>query len=180
MSELPQGSPFELLTQMSESGAQNALPLPDEKTLQDDWRGIGFRLAGRIYVAPMTEVDEVLTLPGYTKVPGVKSWLSGIANIRGRLLAVVDLGAMLGHQPCSNSSKARLLSIKKDDLYSGVIVDEVLGLQTFSSQEKAQPGELDAVDNSFVNGAFEKDGEHWAVFSLYKLAESADFLNVSA
>jgi len=180
MSELQQGSPFELLLQLSETGARNALPLPDEQTLQDDWRGIGFRLAGRTYVAPMTEVDEVLSVPVCTKVPGVKNWLNGIANIRGRLLAVVDLGVMLGHQPCGSSSKARLLSIKKDDLYSGVIVDEVFGLQTFSSHEKARPNEVDSMDDAFVSGAFERDGEHWKVFSLYRLAESEDFLNVSA
>lgn len=180
MSELQQVSPFELLTQISETGARCALALPDELTLADDWRGIGFRLAGRTYVAPMTEVDEVLTLPAYTKVPGVKAWLNGIANIRGRLLAVIDLGAMLGYQPCGKSSKARLLSIKKNDLYSGVIVDEVLGLLTFSSQEKVEPNALDAVDHAYVKGAFEKDGEHWAVFSFYQLAESSDFLNVTA
>jgi len=87
---------------------------------------------------------------------------------------------MLGHQPCSKSSKARLLSIKKDDLYSGVIVDEVLGLLTFSSQEQAEPNAIDSVDNAYVKGAFEKDGEHWAVFSFYQLAESSDFLNVTA
>jgi len=180
MSELQQANPFELLTQISEAGARHALALPDEQMLTDDWRGIGFRLAGRTYVAPMTEVDEVLTLPAYTKVPGVKGWLNGIANIRGRLLAVIDLGAMLGHQPCSKSNKARLLSIKKDDLYSGVIVDEVLGLLTFSSQEQAEYNETDSVDSAFVTGAFEKDGEHWPVFSFYELAESSDFLNVTA
>jgi len=180
MSEVQQQSPFELLTQISQAGALNALALPDEEMLADDWRGIGFRLGGRSYVAPMTEVDEVLTLPSYTKVPGVKSWINGIANIRGRLLAVVDLGGMLGQQPCAGSSKARLLTIKKDDLYSGVIVDEVLGLQTFSSQNQVVSTASDSAEAEFVDGAFEKDGQHWTVFSLYQLAESSEFLNVTA
>lgn len=175
-----QKTPFELLIQLSEVGADNALPLPDQQTLIDDWRGIGFRLSGRNYVVSMAEVEEVLTLPSYTKVPGVKSWLNGIANIRGRLLTVVDLGAMLAYQPCVNSLKSRLLTIRKGDLYSGVIVDEVLGLQSFSNQQQAQLSEIKSNDNAFVSGAFEKDGEHWTVFSLYQLADSADFLNVSA
>jgi len=180
MSEIQQQSPFELLIEISQTGALNALALPDEKMLTDDWRGIGFRLGERSYVAPMTEVGEVLTLPSYTKVPGVKNWVNGIANIRGRLLAVVDLGEMLGQQPCAGSTKARLLTIKKDDLYSGVIVDEVLGLQTFSSQTQVSNIANDSTDAAFVDGVFEKDGQHWSVFSLYQLAESAEFLNVTA
>lgn len=180
MSELQELSPFELLSQLSEAGERNALPLPDEHTLEENWRGIGFRLGGQHYVAPMTEVDEVLTLPIYTKVPGVKHWLNGIANIRGRLLAVVDLGAMLGLQPCAGSAKARLLSVKKGDLYSGIIVDEVLGLQTFASQDEVMPEVEIAEANAFIATAFERDGEQWSVFSLHALADSPEFLNVTA
>lgn len=180
MSDMQQLSPFELLARISEAGVRNALDLPDEQSLADDWRGIGFRLAGQIYVAPMAEVDEVLTLPAYTKVPGVKSWLNGVANIRGRLLSVVDLGAMLGKQPCVNSTKSRVLTIRKDDLYSGVIVDEVLGLQTFSSQEQSEMMVADSEAEDFIVGSFEKEGQYWAVFSLYQLAEAAEFLSVTA
>ena len=180
MSEMQPASPFELLTRISEAGARNALALPDETALADDWRGIGFRLAGQIYVAPMSEVDEVLTLPAYTKVPGVKSWLNGVANIRGRLLSVVDLGAMLGHQPCVNSAKSRVLTIRKGDLYSGVIVDEVLGLQTFSSLEQIETKMPDSDVEDFIVGGFEKEGLYWSVFSLHQLADATEFLSVTA
>ena len=180
MSEMQQVNPFELLTRISEAGARNALDLPDEETLADDWRGLAFRLAGHIYVAPMSEVDEVLTLPACTKVPGVKSWLNGVANIRGRLLSVVDLGGMLGKQPCVNSTKSRVLTIRKDDLYSGVIVDEVLGLQTFSSQQQSDMKLADSEAEDFIVGSFEKEGQYWSVFSLHQLAEAPEFLSVTA
>jgi len=180
MSEMQQTSPFELLTRISAAGTSNALELPDEKTLADDWRGIGFRLAGQVYVVSMSEVDEVLTMPSYTKVPGVKSWLNGVANVRGRLLTMVDLGAMLGKQPCVNSAKSRVLTIRKDDLYSGLIVDEVLGLQAFSSQDKSEMAPENLESENFIVGGFEKEGQHWPVFSLYQLAEASEFLSVTA
>lgn len=180
MIELQRDSPFEMLSQISETGAQNALELPDDNAQADDWRGIGFRLAGRTFVAPMSEVDEVLTLPTYTKVPGVKSWLNGVANIRGRLLAVIDLGLMLGDVSSAKSNKRRLLAIRKDDLYSGVIVDEVLGLQTFAGQEQQDSTVAGSVVEPYVTGAFEKNGQHWSVFSLYQLAQAPEFLGVTA
>lgn len=180
MTEMQQENPFQLLAQISAAGARNALPLPDEEALADDWRGIGFRLAGQIFVAPMSEVDEVLTLPTYTKVPGVKHWLNGVANIRGRLLSVVDLGAMLSNKPCVTSVKSRVLTIRKDDLYSGVIVDEVLGLQTFSSHDQFEEKVENSDSESFFTGGFEKDGQLWTVFSLHQLVDTAEFLSVTA
>jgi twitching motility protein PilI len=179
MSEM-KNSPFELLTQISAAGARNALPLPNENALADDWLGIGFRLAGQIYVAPMSEVDEVLTLPTYTKVPGVKHWLNGVANIRGRLLSVVDLGAMLGNKPCVTSTKSRVLAIRKDDLYSGVIVDEVLGLQAFSSHDQCEEKVENLNSESFFTGGFKKNGQLWTVCSLHQLVDTAEFFSVSA
>jgi twitching motility protein PilI len=128
----------------------------------------------------MAEVDEVLTLPTYTRVPGVKPWLNGVANIRGRLLSVVDLGQMLGGAACSRSPKSRLLAIRKDDLYSGVVVDEVLGLQTFSSQEQQQSNAVAPEVEPYVKGRFEKGDQHWTVFSLYQLVDAPEFLSVTA
>lgn len=180
MSELEQNDLFELLVDVSRAAEENALPMPDEKVQAGDWRGIGFRLDGQIYVAPMSEVDEVLTLPTYTKVPGVKAWMNGVANIRGRLLSVIDLGQMLGGAACNRSVKNRLLAVRKDDLYSGVIVDEVLGLQTFSSQEQQPCQQVAQEVEPYVQGAFEKDGQSWTVFSLYQLVDAPEFLSVTA
>lgn len=180
MSEIQQQSSFELLAQISVLGERNALPLPDEEALADDWRGIGFRLAGQIYVAPMTEVEEILTLPPYTKVPGVKHWFNGVANIRGRLLTVIDLGAMLSNTPCVTTAKSRLLAIRKSDVYSGVIVDEVLGLQTFSSHDQVEEKNIHLDSKSFFTGGFEKDGQFWTVFSLHQLVNTAEFLSITA
>jgi twitching motility protein PilI len=37
------------------------------------------------------EVNEILTLPVLTPVPGTRSWLLGVANVRGNLVPVIDL-----------------------------------------------------------------------------------------
>ncbi|WP_227511786.1 chemotaxis protein CheW [Psychrobacter sp. ENNN9_III] len=56
-----------------------------------DWRGIVFEIGGQRLIAPMGEVSEVLAMPEYTSMPLVKSWMLGIANVRGRLLPITDL-----------------------------------------------------------------------------------------
>ena len=78
--------PFELLLEL-ERRAKAAIAARDgADTSSEEWVGIGFRLGAERFVAPRGDVREILPLPeSVTRVPGAKSWLRGIANIRGQL-----------------------------------------------------------------------------------------------
>src|SRR3546814_12949740 len=82
---------FELLLQIDRRCRLLGADLPSPPTHGDSWSGIGFRLGEHWYVAPMGEVSEVLHEPRYTHLPGVKPWVRGVANLRGRLLPLMDL-----------------------------------------------------------------------------------------
>ena len=63
----------------------------------EEWVGVGFRLGTERFLVPRGEVREVLMVPpAITRVPGAKSWVRGLANVRGHLLPVVDLKEFLG------------------------------------------------------------------------------------
>jgi twitching motility protein PilI len=88
-------------------------------------------LDGHRMVSPMMEVAELLTPPSsITKLPGVKPWVRGVANLRGRLLPLVDLESFFGNPPVKNLRR-RILSVEQSDLYSGLVVSEVFGMQHF-------------------------------------------------
>ena len=91
---------FELLLQIDQRCRLLAADLPSQPTRQDSWSGIGFRLGEHWYVAPMGEVSEVLHEPRFTQLPGVRPWVKGVANLRGRLLPIIDLsGFFSGNEP---------------------------------------------------------------------------------
>ena len=87
---------FELLLQIDRRCRLLGADLPSQPTHGDSWSGIGFRLGEHWYVAPMGEVSEVLHEPRYTHLPGVKPWVRGVANLRGRLLPLMDLCGFFG------------------------------------------------------------------------------------
>ena len=62
------------------------------------WTGVGFTLSGENFLAPIGEVAEVLKVPRYTLVPGVESWMKGLANVRGRLLPISDMMMFMGRK----------------------------------------------------------------------------------
>ena len=78
MSEVSQA--YLKLIEISERSRQHAHGLPEQEQAKSIWSGVGFTLNDRRYVAPMDEVSEILTVPRYTQVPGVQSWVKGIAN----------------------------------------------------------------------------------------------------
>ncbi len=53
------------------------------------------RLGGLAYALPAGFVREIVRLPPVTRVPGLPTFVAGLANVRGRVLAVLDLRALL-------------------------------------------------------------------------------------
>jgi purine-binding chemotaxis protein CheW len=53
------------------------------------------RLSGCSYALPVTAVREIVRLPPVTRVPGLPAFVAGLANVRGRVLAVLDLRPLL-------------------------------------------------------------------------------------
>ncbi|VVP04749.1 MULTISPECIES: chemotaxis protein CheW [Pseudomonas] len=171
---------FELLLQIDQRCRLLAADLPSQPTRQNSWSGIGFRLGEYWYVAPMGEVSEVLHEPRFTQVPGVKPWVKGVANLRGRLLPIMDLCAFLGHELSVARRQRRVLVVEHQDVFAGLMVDEVFGLQHFA-QGSLEPVAANAVQGpmaAFVEGCFEGE-QTWWVFSPFALARSQGFMNIA-
>jgi twitching motility protein PilI len=171
---------FELLLQIDRRCRLLGADLPSQPTHRDSWSGIGFRLGEHWYVAPMGEVSEVLHEPRYTSLPGVKPWVRGVANLRGRLLPLMDLCGFFGHELSSVRKQRRVLVVDNEEVFAGLLVDEVLGLQHFAqgSLEPVSPGHLDGPESAFVQGRFPGDRQ-WQVFSPFALARSPGFRDVA-
>lgn len=171
--------PFVLLADYLLRVQERSRELPGRAEAIDYWTGIGISLNGKRYVVAQEDVAEVLTFPHCTKVPGVKDWLLGIANVRGRLMSVMGLRQFLGYPEVAHESKNRLLVIDKGEVYTGVLVDEVLGIQHFvqNSFEKTVPpsNREDAIAPYLQGGVVQQDN-HWTELSLHLLAASAAFL----
>ncbi|WP_283788942.1 chemotaxis protein CheW [Bermanella sp. WJH001] len=173
-------TPFELLQDIASRCRSHAAELPSRIEAVENWRGVGFILAGRRYVAPMSDVSEILTAPKLTQVPGVKHWVQGVANVRGRLIPVMDLAAFLGGRSTSGRNK-RTLIIEKGDLLNGLTVDAVLGMQYFPVESKQDSSDLDVPDQAkaFISGAYLRDGELWPVFSFDELANDQNYMDIA-
>ena len=174
-------APFAVLTDIARRSHAMAAGLPEQQQAVELWNGIGFILAGDRYVAPMGEVAEILHVPRYTHIPGVKPYMLGAANVRGRLLPLVDLAGFFDVPRSSRSHRERrVLVVEQGDVFSGLVVDSVSGMQYFAvDNHVATPQGVPANVQPFVNGGYERHEEVWKVFSAIDLLGDERFLDVA-
>jgi twitching motility protein PilI len=173
-------SPLERLARLEKLCLDNASGLPQQAQAEEAWLGIGFRLGELQLVAPLGEVSEILTPPSLSQVPRTKAWVCGIANVRGNLMPIMDLQGYLHDRPAALNRRSRILVVNHNGVYSGLVVDAVLGLRHFRDEERCDelPGQDTRVHEYMTHG-FRSGNEHWGVFSMHKLAETPQFLKAA-
>ncbi|HEY1312900.1 MAG TPA: chemotaxis protein CheW [Steroidobacteraceae bacterium] len=174
--------PFELLKELEKrSRAVSASSVPEASAGQE-WVGVAFRMGGETFLVAREETREVLGYPAVvTRIPGAKSWVKGLANVRGQLLPMLDLRQFLGSGATASSRNTRVVVVNHRDIPAGLMVDEVLGFRRFAEAEfnaEAPPTVIRC--DSYLAGAFRRGGEVWPVLSLKSLVESQSFLQAAS
>ncbi len=173
---------FQALVNLAHRSKRSAKGLPAQKDITPHWSGVGFSLLNCRFVAPMGVVSEMLEVPPYTHLPGVKSWVRGVANVRGRLLPLFDMADFFGERLLGQRKQRRVLILETENLYSGLIVDRVFGMQhfpidTFIDDVTGVPAPM----KPFVVGCYPQDdgNDGWWVFSPLRLTEDSHFINAA-
>jgi twitching motility protein PilI len=174
--------PFELLKELEKRSRTNAAASAPDAAAGEEWVGVACRMGGETFLIAREETREVLGYPAViTRIPGAKSWVRGLANVRGALLPILDLRQYLGSGATNAGRNTRIVVVNHREIPAGLIVDEVLGFRRFAESEfnpEAPPTVIRC--ESYLAGAFRRGGEVWPVLSLKGLVESQGFLQAAA
>jgi twitching motility protein PilI len=124
--------PFALLQDLARIFASAASQLPAQAEYAPVATLIAFQLAGCSALVDLDCLSEILPVSNLTRLPQVQPWLHGIANVRGKLLPVVDGAGFLGQTIDVPAKHQRILVMVSDDFSAGIIVDRVDGLRHFA------------------------------------------------
>jgi len=168
-----------MLQSLDERCRKNASGLPVNRKVSEDWVGIGFSLNGIPLIAKMNEVSEILSPPQTIRVPGVKHWVTGLANIRGNLMPVLDMKAFLFGEATLVKKESRVLIINLMGMAAGLLVEEVYGLRRFKPEDHLKEADIGvSAMKEYLNGMFIDQVRKWNVFSVEKLIKTDQFIRV--
>lgn len=146
-----------------------------------EWSGVIFRVGDVHLACNIEQVSEFLPIPSYTPVPGTKTWILGLANVRGDLLTIIDLPCFLSGERSNVTMRTRLLATSLRGRPVGLLVDEVFGQRQFVTNEgKKTSLPKRAPIRDYVHQQYRSGKDVWQELDLDTLFTTAEFLNGAA
>ncbi len=170
---------LKILNEIKAATFKNAAQLPLKESAQAEWQGLGYQVGGLRLVSNMNEISEILKMPRYAALPGVRSWILGIANVRGRLLPIIDLHDYFSMPPTLPMMQWRVLVIEDEDIAAGLVVEQSLGIQHFledSFEESTAEGATAL--QPYIRGAFRHGGRMFYETHLKSILRDEKFFDV--
>jgi purine-binding chemotaxis protein CheW len=120
------------LALLARRAARLAMPLQAD-SLDDDPQVLAFQVAGRSCGIALPWLREVRMLPECVALPHPIAHLMGIVHLRGTMLPVLDLAALLGL--AAAAAPTRLVVLAHEGLACGLAVEAIDGLRTVQPDE---------------------------------------------
>ena len=105
------------------------------------------------YAIETRHVREVLRVRGCTPLPGTPEFLVGITNLRGQILAVLDLRTFFGIASQQASELSRVIVLGHERVEFGVLADVVFEVIVLRIDELCDPpGSVGSIAREYLRG----------------------------
>jgi chemotaxis signal transduction protein len=110
-----------------------------------------FMLGDRAYAVDVRDAREVVTLDGYTPVPGAPATVVGVFNLRGTVLPLMEARPLLGHAAATPAPGTAAVVLAAGSWRAAIAIDRVLGLDWFDDVSLS-PGQSPFAAGTFAHG----------------------------
>ena len=131
---------------------------PEEEGLDDVVHLALVKLGRELCAFEVTSIESIRPLEDVTRVPRSPNWLTGVANLRGRIYSVTDLQKFLhlNNGQAQNEGKGEILMIKTQKMRIALRVDEVRSVEMIQkSRINAASDTIHGVKPEFIRGVIE-------------------------
>ncbi len=131
--------------------------LPSSSVVIEEY--LCFKVAKEEYAINIMAIKEIIKPRDVTEVPRMPGFISGVISLRGVIIPIMDMRLRLALTLGGSTGRERVIVVKKDSGYCGILVDEVVQVARINNTDiEDPPAVLDGIDRDFVKGLgrFEK------------------------
>ena len=99
--------------------------MANKETAQAGRDLVVFRLGKESYGIEVTTVQEIFALQKITRVPNAPEYVEGVINLRGKVVAIIDLRRRFGFEVTDTTKESRIVVVEYEGEDVGMIVDAV-------------------------------------------------------
>ncbi len=101
-------------------------------------------IGGQLFGIPILRVQDVFALERLTRVPLSPPEISGVLNLRGRIVTVIDMRCRLGLQPQGDGEQPMAIGVESRGESYGLLIDQIGEvLKVDDNTREANPINLD-------------------------------------
>ena len=134
-----------------------------------------FKLAGEEYGLPIGQIKEVVITPPITRMPRTQSHVRGVANIRGNVIAMIDLEEKFALKSAESVEKvgSYTLVIESSETKMGILVSDVPNTLSVSSENIEEMFNSDQ-ENVYLKGIIKLEKRLVMLIDIFKVFNEQD------
>ncbi len=143
-----------------------------------------FKLGDEEYALNIDQIKEVVLTPNIARIPQTPDYIMGVANIRGNVIAIVDLEHKFGlHNEDENTAKGiYTLVVESESFKIGILVKEVpntLTVEEASIDESSTVLQYSNLDLDCIRGIVKSEDRMIILVDMIKMMEAEDFQKIT-
>src|SRR5271157_1286540 len=153
-------------------------PVKVSGSMSQETQVVGFKVGRETYGIPISALHEIVRVPEITAVPDAPAHVEGVINLRGKIVAVVDLRKRFGKAASGIDRHSRILVVEHQGRLAGMIVDsasEVLKIP--ESEIEAAPAMMQEGGLDCVTGLGKYKGRLIILLNISKVLTAREVRN---
>ncbi|RFU68980.1 purine-binding chemotaxis protein CheW [Peribacillus saganii] len=128
-----------------------------------------FQAGKQQYGIPVSSVSSIEKMLDLTKLPQVPDYMSGITNVRGKVIPVLDIAKILFNQPFKKSNSNKIILVNLNDSIVGIIVEDAKEIVDVLSEDINEVNGLVTANVTYLSGVIQTDTGFVTLLNLEKL-----------
>ena len=164
-----------ILTEMREEYWQGLAET--EAASEERLECITFSLGGETYAFETVYATEVIQMPKLVRLPRVQEIIVGVFNLRGEIMAAIDIRPLLGLPREPITASGRIIVLKSEKFSTGLIIEGVQGVESLSV-DTFEPAvkSLTGAQREFIRGQIDSGGRLVMLLDVMKLMASPEIV----
>jgi purine-binding chemotaxis protein CheW len=146
---------------------------------------LSFRLGDEVFALHVSKVYKILEKTEITEVPRAPDYMKGVINLRGSVLAVIDMRVKFGMSPTEWTKTTCILvveaEIEEENVVVGLLVDAVQAVQKIKDKDILPPPNIgNKFRSDFITGMTRVNDKFFMILDIDLVLSSSDLISIKA
>ncbi|MCL2068427.1 MAG: chemotaxis protein CheW [Oscillospiraceae bacterium] len=140
---------------MSDMNASMVETTGSSEYVEDTLHGkfLVFTLDSQRFSIAIAHVIDIINMQSITRVPNCPDYISGITNLRGKVIPIIDLRLRFGKMPQETNDRTCIIVLEQMNMQVGIVVDSVSEVINMPDENISPPPSYNSSSESrFIEG----------------------------